>query len=461
WSPGDDSWLTLAAEYWSNTHGRPLFAEVRPLLNVPLVITMWEPMAKALGYPGQSLGWKDLATLAGDPRGWSAVGRPEWGKFRWGHAHPDANSGFLTVISLVYAAAGKLDGLTNDDLKAPGVMGFLAAVEGAVEHYALSSTWIDDLMHSRGPAYLSAAVQYESTVIASNKKYRNLPFKLTAIYPKEGAFWSRHPAAVFTESWVTPEKQQAGKLFIDFLVSDAPQKRAMQMGFRPISRNVPLGPPFDDEHGVIPDVDTGMTLKVPGEGVLRRIRDLWESAKLPATIMVLLDRSGSMGAEPMQKAKDGAILFVKNMKPRDQLEVTVFNHQANVLAPRCLVKDCGESAVAKLSGVFSGGETALYDTISASYKSLLALQSKEPMRRYGLIVLTDGRDTHSKTNVNDFLDSLPKGEDFDAPKIFTIAYGPEADRSLLKQISGRTNARLFESNPQEIARTYRELSASF
>ena len=103
----------------------------------------------------------------------------------------------------------------------------------------------------------------------------------------------------------------------------------------------------------------------------------------------------------------------------------------------------------------------MYDAVQRSYKRLLAMQQKDPGRRYGMVVLSDGMDNHSSINRHDFLDSLPQPEDFDAPKIYAIAYGPKADRALLQRISGRTNARVFSSSPDEIARTYKELSANF
>ena len=77
------------------------------------------------------------------------------------------------------------------------------------------------------------------------------------------------------------------------------------------------------------------------------------------------------------------------------------------------------------------------------------------------MLLTDGEDTSSVMSRHDFLDSLPKSEEIEVPKIYTIAYGPKADKDLLAQISNRTNARLFGSTPEEIKRTYKELSANF
>ncbi|MFH1140069.1 MAG: VWA domain-containing protein [Pseudomonadota bacterium] len=460
WSPGDESWLELAAAHWTNVKQKTLFDRYHPLVNIPLVVAMWEPMAKVLGHPNP-IGWRDIAQAAANPAGWAALGHPEWGKFRWGHAHPDANSGFLTIISEVYAALDKTGDITAADLKKPEVVSFLEKFEGAVEHYGLSNSWIDDLMHAKGPAYLSAAVQYENTIIESNEAHQNTPFKLMAVYPKEGCFWTRHPAAILKGDWMTPEREQAAQKFIDFLLDKKAQARAMQMGLRPIRTDIPMASPFDEEHGVRNDVGAVRAFKVPEENVLRRIKDLWEEVKVPAAIVLILDRSGSMKGPPMENAKLGAIEFIRNMKPRDQLKIVVFNHNPAVLLDLCAIRDCGEGAAERLTGLFADGKTSLHDAVITQYRQLEEARRKDPFKRYCLLVLSDGKDTGSKVDRHDFLDALPRGEDFDAPKIYTIAYGSEADKDLLAEVSNRTNARLFSSSPGEIAQTYKELSANF
>ncbi|MFZ1983757.1 MAG: VWA domain-containing protein [Desulfatitalea sp.] len=460
WSPGDESWLQMGASHWKNVKQKELYERYSPLVNIPLVIAMWEPMAVALGYP-RPIGWQDIAKVANNPKGWAAHGHPEWGKFRWGHAHPDANSGFLSVVSEVYAVLDKTDGITPQDLKNPKVVSFLKSFEGAVEHYGLSNSWIDDLMHVKGPAYLSCAVQYENTIIESNEKYKNKPFKLVAVYPAEGNFWTQHPAAVINEEWVTPDKAAAAKQFIDFLLGREAQAKAMQLGLRPILKDLPLQAPFDEIHGVQAQPDAIKAFAVPSEDVLKRIIDLWQEVKIPATVALVLDRSGSMKGMPMDSAKSGAIEFIKHMKARDQVLVTIFNNEVTTLSDLCAIRDCGERTTSQLDGIFAEGGTALHDVILATFQRIKALKQKEPNRRYSILVLSDGKDTSSTTNRNDFLDSLPTGEDFDVPKIFTIAYGNEADKDLLAQIANSTNARLFSSSPEEIAKTYKELSANF
>jgi Ca-activated chloride channel family protein len=460
WSPGDESWLQMAAAYWKSVKQKELYDRYAPLVDIPLVIAMWEPMAVALGYP-RPIGWKDIAQVATNPKGWAAYGHPEWGRFRWGHAHPDANSGFLSVVSEVYAALGKNREITTQDLKNPAVVSFLKSIEGAVEHYGLSNSWIDDLMHLKGPAYLSCAVQYENTIIESNEKYRNKPFKLVAVYPTEGNFWTQHPAAIINEEWVTAERAEAAQAFVRFLLGQDAQTKAMQLGMRPIMKDLALQPPFDELHGVQAQVDTAKAFAVPSEDVLKRIIDLWQEVKIPATVALVLDRSGSMKGLPMDNAKSGAMEFIKHMQPRDQVLVVIFNNEITRLSDLCAIRDCGERTIGQLDGIFADGGTALHDVLGETYEQVKLLKKKEPNRRYSILVLSDGKDTSSTMNRNDFLDALPTGEDFEVPKIYTIAYGNEADKELLAQIANRTNARLFSSSPEEIAKTYKELSANF
>ena len=54
---------------------------------------------------------------------------------------------------------------------------------------------------------------------------------------------------------------------------------------------------------------------------------------------------------------------------------------------------------------------------------------------------------------------LPTGEDITGVKIFTIAYGDDADADLMKRISNRTNGLFFAADPETIERIYIAISA--
>ena len=49
---------------------------------------------------------------------------------------------------------------------------------------------------------------------------------------------------------------------------------------------------------------------------------------------------------------------------------------------------------------------------------------------------------------------LPTGEDVEGVKVFTIAYGKDADTRLLKQIADRTNGKTFSRRPATIEQVY-------
>ena len=74
WSPAGSFWgrlLNLRAD-------QPFVANDNPsIVRTPLVIAMWEPMARALGYPRKTIAFKDIVELATDPQGWASVGKPQ------------------------------------------------------------------------------------------------------------------------------------------------------------------------------------------------------------------------------------------------------------------------------------------------------------------------------------------------------------------------------------------------
>jgi len=74
---------------------------------------MWRPMAEAIGWGKKPIGWADILALSRNEKGWQAYGFPQWGKFKFGHTHPEfSNSGLIALFAEAYAASGKTAGLT-------------------------------------------------------------------------------------------------------------------------------------------------------------------------------------------------------------------------------------------------------------------------------------------------------------------------------------------------------------
>ncbi len=227
-SPASAAYITLANAQSRVKSGHDLIAKTDSLLLSPVVIAMWRPMAEALGWPGKAVGWADMLTLARDPQGWAGVGHPEWGRFRFGHTHPEfSNSGLISLLAETYAGANKKDALTLEDVRAPGTAATVAGIEAAVVHYGSSTGFFGKKMFANGPGYLNAAVSYENMVIESYNQKTPTALPLVAIYPKEGTFWSDHPVGMVDREWVTPEHREAARQYVEYLLAPAQQALAL------------------------------------------------------------------------------------------------------------------------------------------------------------------------------------------------------------------------------------------
>ena len=80
-------------------------------------------------------------------------------------------------------------------------------------------------------------------------------------------------------------------------------------------------------------------------------------------------------------------------------------------------------------------------------------------RLYGIVVLSDGDDTNSSKTESDMFRSLPSGEAVEGVKVFTIAYGDDADQDLLTRIANRTNGKFFTGDAETIDEIYLAISA--
>lgn len=464
WSPAGQAWIELINQTWKTRHGHAFIEAAKPTVVSGLVVAMWEPMARTLGWPDKPIGWDDIFRVAMDPKGWASLGHPEWGQFRFGHGHPDySTSAMLSVISAIYAASGKTAGLTADDMKNPKVLEKVGGLERSIVHYGESSSWLTEKLCTKGPGYLSAVTLYEANVVKANDKYKaQMPSKLVAVYPKEGTFWENHPTGVVHADWVSAEQKEAAEKFLAFMLTKEQQHKATHYGYRPTDTSIPLAAPIDVEHGVDPKQSPDKNLEYVSDALFRRANELWHEVKKHSTVLLALDTSGSMNGEPMNAAKKGAAQFIREMQKQDEIAVIAFSDRLNLLKPLSKVSDVGEGLAQQVEGLFANGGTSLYDSALSALDTIEKHKkdAKEP-RLYGVVVLSDGKDTSSKAKLSDILDRLPATEAAEGTRIFTVAYGAEADEDLLKQIATRSNALYLKGDAGNIDKIYHQISAYF
>jgi Ca-activated chloride channel family protein len=434
------------------------------LVQSPVVIATWRPMAEALGWPQKRIGWAEVFDLATDPKGWAKVGKPQFGRFKFGHTHPElSNSGLIAVLAETYAGANKRGDLTPGDVASPQVRKFLTQIEQSVIFYGQSTGFFGTQMVKGGPGLLSAAVLYEDQVIKANENHRAgrepLELPMVAIYPKEGTFWSDHPAAVVDRPWVTDAHRAAADKYLAFLLDPDQQRVAMKYGFRPGEKLDLDAKKFSEENGV-DAAEPKVELEVPEAAVMKKIKELWAEVKKPIRVVLVLDTSASMRVDgKMLAAKKGAKEFLARFGPRDELSVLAFDSKIAWAVEEPLNMDGnGHRRAGKaIDDLFVDGKTALYDAVEVAFNKVKAEQKDVRDRATAVVVLTDGEDTDSKLKLDALLKTIRFDPEGSATRIFTIAYGADANPGVLKRIAEATRALQFEGTPDNIRRVFKKI----
>ncbi|OQY49093.1 MAG: hypothetical protein B6242_00150 [Anaerolineaceae bacterium 4572_78] len=472
WSPGSDLWVTNINQAWKDRTGQEIISDECPAtLRLPLAIAMWKPMAEALGWPNKPVGWDDLAKLANDPDGWAMYGHPEWGQFKFGHPHPEhSNSGMLSIVAEVYSAAQLTEGLTVDIVKSKPVVESLGAIEQQVFHYGKKDTDILRKMTNRGPQYLHAVTSYESNVIKWNRDNADqLRFPFVAIYPDDGTFWVENPYCILDKAdWVDDTQKKGAVQFRDYLLAEEQQKLAIDWGLRPADLGILLHAPIDIEHGAVPSITPNEVphLAYPSNEIVGHIIDTWHQVKKKATIIMLMDTSGSMQGAKIKQAVEGAAVFFEQMDPNDEVYLVTFSNTVIESPNSGKVGQVGESLRLSLDGLFAEGGTALYQAIIKSLERAEQLKTEDEAngekRTYGIVVLSDGQDSiDGGPSWNDVLSSLPSGDEASDVKLYTVAYGDDADTDILATLANRTNGKIFTGDVENITDVYFLISSEF
>lgn len=458
WSPASSLWgrmLNYEADAQWVSDDNP------SLVRTPLVIGMWEPMAQALGYPDKQVGWEDLIKLTLDPQGWGSVGKPEYGKMKLGHTNPDFSTSGLAAISAQYfAAAGKREGLTGADISRKKVRDQVKDIQSSIVHYGDTTLFFTDEMEKNGPGYASALAVEEVTLLDFNRKAKGA--KLTAVYPKEGTFYSDNPYLVLTAPWVSPAQKKAAEALGAFLTEKITPELAGRYGFRPADLDAKPAGRVTKAGGVDP-AQPRRVLSLPTPDVLAGMRKQWREDRKAANVMLVVDTSGSMSEEnKLEEAKRGLIEgFLPQLSPRDRVGLTSFNSK---VFPLLGVKEFAlqrDALRTKINGLLPDGETAVFDATISGQQAIMNL--RDDTRINAVVVLTDGDDTSSSADLQRVVDELGKTKNAEgrAIRVFTIAYGKAARFDELDKIAKAAGGMAFKGDTESIASVYQQISSFF
>lgn len=470
WSPGDGSWVEQANLTWRQRNNKALASEACPAsIYAPLGFAMWRPMAETLGWPDTAIGWDDIVKLAADPNGWASYGRPEWGKFTFGHSHPAyANSGLLAMTSFVYGVAPNPDNVTVQDIYSEQVQKAMAILEQNTAKYGRQAPALLELMARQGSSYLHAAAVPEADTVRFNIERRNeLSLPLAFIFPKNGTIWAEHPYCILDNAeWVSAEEAEAARIFRDYLLAKEQQELAIDNYLRPLDSSIALRAPMILENGTDPRISpaTVRALPSPNAEISAAVIDTFILNKRKATVLLVFDVSGSMEGERIRTARTATVDFLRRLDANDKVGMIVFNDKISLLQVPERAGDVIEDLALRVSGLIADGATNLYGAVCSANELMAKLQAedqaKNDNRLYGIILLSDGEDTSQALTENQmFTRCLPTQAEANGIKIFPIAFGEGADQAVLSRIASVTAGQLFSADPSSISNIYLSISA--
>ncbi|MBG6138108.1 substrate-binding domain-containing protein [Longispora fulva] len=469
WSPASSSWLALSRQQ-SGSGDKGVVVPTGPQPSIaqsPLVLAMPKPMAEALGWPGKQLGWSDVLGLTS--AGWGSVGHPEWGSFKLGKTNPHfSTSGLQATIGVYFAATGLSSDLSEAQVTDPKVLDYVSKVESGVVHYGDTSlTFLANMAEAdkqgRGLAYISAVAIEEKSVFDYNQgnptgdpklvgKGTKPRVPLVAIYPKEGTLLSDSPFVTLTTA---SEEQKAGAAdFLAFVKEPAQQKRFTDLAFR--SSEGKAGSVISQDNGMLPQAKVGL-LTPPSPQVLARMVSGWDALRKRAQVLLVLDVSGSMaetaagGKSRLELAKDSALKSLELFSPDDTVGLWTFSTERGTATtpytervPIGKVSDVKAQLQEQIRALSPEGGTALYATARAAQKKLLSVA--DPRRINAVVLLTDGKNEYPKDdNLPQLVTDLDASKMEESVRVFTIAFGEQADLSALQSISRASRAAAYDA----------------
>jgi Ca-activated chloride channel homolog len=470
WSPGEDAWVDQLADRWGRRGSKPISsAPCAPTVRTPVGMAMWQPMAEALGWPDKPISLAQIIALANDPKGWEGLGHPEWGRLRLGHTHPQYSSaGLLFLTSVIYAVTGKTEGITTADIYSPEVEAALSSLAQNTSKYGMVTTDLLSSMAERGPAFLHVASAFEEGTVRLNAEQgESLRWPMVFLFPQEGTFWSDHPYCILDwADWVSPEEAEAARMFLDHLLSEPVQADAGNHYIRPLADGAPLGSALSREGGTDPAASpaTVPSFAIPSPEVSEAIIDQFLTTKRKATVLLVLDISGSMQGEPIQIATQATAEFLDRLNPKDKVGLLAFNDKVLTLSTPEPAAKVVENLRGQVLSLPADGGTNMHGALCKAALMLKIERTKDSAkaenRLYAIVLLSDGKDTTGEVSATRmFQTCLDTDAEVEGLRVFVLALGDAVDGPVLDQIAQDTRGARFNADPASLRSAYMKISA--
>ncbi|MBI3960194.1 MAG: VWA domain-containing protein [Chloroflexi bacterium] len=468
-APDSSLWLNQIDQRWAADHPaesggiapRRVGDPTRFAIS-PIVLAAWEDTAQNLGWPDNPVGWAEIQQKAtSDPN------------FKWNHPNTQHAAGLLATLAEFYAGAGLTRGLTAEIASQQSVLDYVRDAEATVRFYGEGEDVIVQRLEQEGRSFLDAFVAQEQTVIAWNQRH-NANERLIALYPKEGTLWTDHPLALLElgapgETAVTDNQRRTFRAFADFLLNSESQQAFLAAGYRPADVGIDLSGPGSPFAGTDPSTGSGQravdasqpktTLQIPSAAVVEVVQNVWWYTKRPTNVYLVVDTSGSMAGEKIDRTRVALQSFVAQIQgDRDRVGLVEFGSGVKRFEPLQSLNAGGRARLVEIiAGMEADGYTALLDAVWQAQEDLQTVADADAIN--ALVVMTDGQENDSYRDMNDLRGAFQNAHT--PVVVFTIAFGSDADDGLLQELARIGGGQFRRADETDIEELYRILSTYF
>lgn len=238
---------------------------------------------------------------------------------------------------------------------------------------------------------------------------------------------------------------------------------AQQQVFRGGTDTVSLSVTVVDAAGRFVSGLTAADFQVFEDGLPQEISTFAADAQ-PVALSLLVDTSTSM--EPrMAVAQEAAVGFVRRLGPDDLAQVVDFDSHVSVVQPYTRDRNALERAI---RGMLAGGSTSLYNAL---YEVMRASEYRDSsriddaIRRWAIVVLSDGEDTSSRLDYETVLDASRRSEftvyavGLRSREAAQAQGGFRESEFVLRTLSQETGGRVFfVDDSSQLARVYEQIA---
>ena len=452
----DAAWFANAKYLLSDPAGQARVRQQEKIMLSPLVIGLNTSAAKKLKWDnGAKVTWADVKNAAKN------------GQLRYAMSNPaSSNQGFMAVMGVAAAVAGKSEALAAGDVNREAVREFLAGYKLVGDN----STYLAQKFKERQGDDINAFINYESWLLSMNAK-GDLKEPLTLIYPHEGVATADYPLMLLNEA-----KLENYRKVVDYLKTDAAQNWFAEKTLRR-----PITPDAAKKNaGLFPA--NQLLVELPfstNRGVADSLIDAYlNEFRVPIASTFVLDVSGSMNDnDRIGKLKaslkdlagqDSSITgrFAR-LNSREKIWFLPFSYAPGTptsfvipAAGKPQEKAAMFAAIGEyLSGLKAEGGTALYDATLVAVRNMAAERDKNPENAYSVVVFTDGKRTQGIE-----MDAFIQGynELFAGQKatkkipVFLVLYA-EGEAGALQKIADLSGGKVFDARNQPLNVVFKDI----